>query len=128
LHDRPDPAELAEAVREFLEREIVPALEDHRVRFRALVAMNALGIIERELRSGETALRGEVERLASLLGEAGPEPERADDLRARALELNERLARSIRDGRVPAGAGEHLRETAREKLLVASPRYLERYG
>ena len=48
-HDRPTPAELAEAAREFLEGEILPTLTDHRLRFRALVAINGLGILQREL-------------------------------------------------------------------------------
>ena len=47
-HDRPTASELATAVREFLEAEILPALDDHRLRFRTLVAMNALTIVERE--------------------------------------------------------------------------------
>ena len=48
MTDRPTAAELAEAVREFLEVEILPTLDDHRLRFRTLVAMNALSIVERE--------------------------------------------------------------------------------
>ena len=35
-------------MREFLEAEILPTLDDHRLRFRTLVAMNALSIVERE--------------------------------------------------------------------------------
>ncbi len=46
--DRPTAVELATAVREFLEVEILPTLDDHRLRFRTLVAMNALSIVERE--------------------------------------------------------------------------------
>jgi hypothetical protein len=46
--DRPAAAELATAVREFLESEILPTLDDRRLRFRTLVAMNALSIVERE--------------------------------------------------------------------------------
>lgn len=46
--DRPTAAELATAVREFLEAEILPIVDDHRLRFRTLVAMNALSIVERE--------------------------------------------------------------------------------
>lgn len=46
--DRPVAGELAAAVREFLEGEILPVLDDQRLRFRTLVAMNALGIVERE--------------------------------------------------------------------------------
>ena len=52
-HDRPTPAELAEAAREFLESEILPTLTDHRLRFRALVAINGLGILQRELEAEE---------------------------------------------------------------------------
>ena len=48
MTDRPTAAELATAVREFLEAEILPTLDDHRLRFRTLVAMNALSIVERE--------------------------------------------------------------------------------
>jgi Domain of unknown function (DUF6285) len=48
-HDRPTPIELAEAVREFLEREILPTVDDHRLRFRTLVAINGLAILRREL-------------------------------------------------------------------------------
>jgi Domain of unknown function (DUF6285) len=57
-HDRPTPAELAEAVREFLESEILPTLSDHRLRFRTLVAINGLGILQRELESGEGGAAG----------------------------------------------------------------------
>jgi aminoglycoside phosphotransferase (APT) family kinase protein len=47
-HDRPSAGELAAAVHGFLEEEILPTLEDRRLRFRTLVAMNALTIVERE--------------------------------------------------------------------------------
>jgi len=47
-HDRPSAGELAAAVREFLEQELLPTVDDHRLKFRTLVAMNALGIVERE--------------------------------------------------------------------------------
>jgi hypothetical protein len=46
--DRPTAAELATAVHEFLETEILPTLGHHRLRFRTLVAMNALSIVARE--------------------------------------------------------------------------------
>ena len=62
IPDRPTAAELATAVREFLEAEILPTLDDHRLRFRTHVAMNALTIVEREApgpaeRDWETARR-----------------------------------------------------------------------
>jgi hypothetical protein len=99
-YDRPTAAELVEATREFLESEIHPTLTDQRLRFRTLVAINALGIAQRELESGEEMLSPE--------------------------ELEE-LARQIRSGDVPDDALERLREHVAAKLRVASPRYLERY-
>jgi Domain of unknown function (DUF6285) len=99
-HDRPTVAELVEATREFLEAEILPTLTDRRLRFRTLVAINALGIAQRELESEEETLPGE--------------------------EL-EQLARQIRAGDVPGDALDRLREHVAAKLRVASPRYLDRY-
>ncbi|HXF97844.1 MAG TPA: hypothetical protein VNJ46_04450, partial [Gaiellaceae bacterium] len=90
--------ELAAAVREFLEGEVLPALADHRLRFRTLVAMNALSIVERE----------------------APEPRPPDPEEAA-------LARRIRAGDVRDGDLDALRQRVRERLLVASPGYLERY-
>jgi len=101
MSDRPNAAELVEAAREFLEREILTALEDHRLRFRTLVAMNALGIAQREL-------------------ESTVQPALTDE------ELAE-LARRLRGGDVPEGTLALLKEHVAAKLRVASPRYLERY-
>jgi hypothetical protein len=94
-HDRPTPRELVEAVREFLEREILPTQGDHRARFRTLVALNALGIAEREL----------AER-----PDPGPDWE---------------LARRIRAGDVPADALARIKRDVEAKLRVASPKYLD---
>jgi hypothetical protein len=97
-HDRPTPQELAEAVREFLEREILPTLEDHRLKFRTLVAINGLGIAERELW-------------------ATAEPREADW----------ELARRIRAGDVPEDAVAILKEQVAQKLRVSNPRALAKY-
>jgi hypothetical protein len=98
MTDRPSAGELAAAVRDFLEAEILPTLDDHRLRFRTLVALNALGIVARE----------------------SPPPDIPDPADAA-------LARRLRAGDVREGDLELLREQVREKLLVASPRYLGRY-
>ena len=98
---RPTAAELVEATREFLEAEVLPVLDDPRLRFRALVAINALAIAQREL-----------------------EHEGGDRLSDE--ELAE-LARSIRRGEVPAGTLASLKEHLAARLRIASPRYLDRY-
>ena len=128
MQDRPTAGELVEAVREFLEAEILPDLSDPRARFRTLVAMNALGILGREMIHEEALLRSELARLASLLpGEDPTPPCSLGELKSRVADLNQSLARAIREGRVPEGARSALKQTVAEKLEVASPRYLEHY-
>jgi hypothetical protein len=95
---RPSAGELAAAVREFLETEILPTLDDHRLRFRTLVAMNALSIVERE--------------------SAPPEPPDEAEIA---------LARRLRAGDVRPDDLRRIKATVEAKLRVASPRYLERY-
>jgi hypothetical protein len=99
VSDRPTPDELAEAIEEFLAGEILPTLEDPRLRFRTLVALNALGIVRREL----TKLP------------------REDDVEQR------ELAARIRADDVPAGTLARVKAHVAERLLIASPHYLDRY-
>jgi aminoglycoside phosphotransferase (APT) family kinase protein len=64
-HDRPTAAELADAVREYVEHDVMAAT-DGRVRFHARVAANVLGQIERELVLGPAQAAAHRQRLASL--------------------------------------------------------------
>ena len=101
MRDRPNALELLEAVNEFLAGEVLPLMDDHRMKFRTLVALNALGIAYRELAAGEDDGLGE------------------DELRD--------LARRIRAGGVPADALPLLKEHVAAKLRISNPRYLEKY-
>jgi hypothetical protein len=103
-------------VREFLERDVMAATEG-RVNFHARVAVNALGMVERELTDGSTYAAAEAERVRRLLRTEG-------DPR----DLERELAARIRDGSLDDRADEvraHVRATVREKLLIANPGYLE---
>jgi Domain of unknown function (DUF6285) len=91
----PSTAELAHAVREFLEQEVMPATEG-RVSFHARVAANVLAQIERELESG----------LPDTTGDA-------------------QLVKAIRGGSVDfAEAYDAIRETVVAKLRISNPRHL----
>ena len=118
MQDRPTALELAEAVREFLESEVIPTLQDPRLRFRSLVAANALGILGRDLKMSEDRLKEDSELLERLLGLPG-----AGTPRTRALALNLELVRRIRRGEPPPGTLEALRRIADLKLQISSPRY-----
>jgi hypothetical protein len=109
-HDRPTAAELIEAVREFLESEVLAATEG-RVQFHTRVAVNALGMVERELSEGASMASAHRRRLDALGF--------ADD---------EALAAAIRDGQLDVRRDEvfvALYETVVEKVRVANPDYLE---
>ena len=99
MSDRPTAQELAEAIQEFLAGEILPTLTDQRLRFRMLVAMNALGIVYRDLEGLPVE----------------------DD-----SELRE-LARKIRAGDVPPGTLARVQADVEARLRIASPQFLESY-
>ena len=132
MQDRPDTRELIQAVGDFLDRELLPAITDPRLRFRALVAANVLKIVGRELAAGDAPRRAEWQRLTALLNEMdAPLPPRDEDLRNAVLELNRRLAARIRAGEMDVGAEfdralSHALMTVQEKLEIANPRYLHR--
>ncbi len=126
MQPRPDNAELAVAVREFLESEIMPVVADARLKFRLLVAMNALSMLGRAPLE-EGLLQLEAEHLAVLLGVAVPNWDSRASLDAVVLDLNSQLASQIRLGIVPVGTLTVLSEVAVAKLQVASPAYLKRY-
>jgi hypothetical protein len=115
MQDRPTAVELLEAVREFLEHDVMPAVEG-RVRFHNRVAVNALGMLERELRLGSDLDAAERARLAALLGHDA-------DLPA----LTAELAGRIRDGSLDDRRDDVIaavRESVRAKLLIANPDYV----
>jgi hypothetical protein len=109
-HDAPSASELVAAVREFLERDVLGSLEG-RTRFHALVAMNALSIVEREMAEGA----GQAVRHRARLDALGYADDAGLAAAIRAGELDDRHAE------VKAA----LTESVRDKLLVANPPYLE---
>jgi hypothetical protein len=99
--DRPTAPELIEAVFEFLSGELLPTLDDHRMKFRTLVAMNALAIARRELEESYNLLLS---------------PEDVTE-----------LARRIRAGDPPDDALPLLKEHVAAKLRISNPGYLDKY-
>jgi hypothetical protein len=107
---RPTAAELVEAVREYLERDVM-AERHSGARFTALVARNALQTVERQLDLGAAIARAHVRRLASL-----------------GFDDDAALASAIRSGTFDddwIDLGVALATSARDQLLVANPSYLE---
>jgi aminoglycoside phosphotransferase (APT) family kinase protein len=114
LQDRPSAAELVDAVREFLERDVQGAV-DGRVAFHTRVAVNALGMVERELALGPDLDAAATRRLAGFLGRDG-------DVEALVAELASRIRAGGLDDDPEALSV--TRDLVRAKLEVANPRYL----
>ena len=109
-HDRPTSAELVEAVREFLENDVMASTEG-RVQFHARVAVNVLGMVQREI-------------------ELGPAQHAAHRARLDALGFDDEaaLAAAIRRGDLDdryADVKAAVYDTVVDKLKVANPKYLD---
>lgn len=127
MQDRPTTRELVEAAREFFERELLPTITDPRLKFRTLVALNALGIGEREMFAGDTFINEELRGLRALLGVDGPLPESREVKENEAWQHRKTLAERLRNGEIPPGTGAFLRASIGYKLAVSSPRFTSRY-
>jgi hypothetical protein len=140
MQDQPTALELIGAVREFLQNEIAPALQDHRLRFHALVAANVLSIVERELPREAAQLRDERARLIALDAGSSSEPAQSpaadqpadlaalrEEVRALTAALCERIrAGDADEGPWRAAVFAHVRRSVEEKLRVNNPKYLAR--
>lgn len=109
LHGSPTSAELIEAVREWLERDVMSSTEG-RLRFHARVAANVLATVERELAVGADQEREHRERLESL-GMAN-DAELAAAIRRGQLDDRLDQVRSV------------LRADVDARIAVANPKYV----
>lgn len=108
-HDVPTAEQLVESVREWIERDVLPATEG-RLQFHARVAVNVLAMVERELAVGAQQAAAHEQRLAQLGC--------ADD-----AELAERIRHGELDDRLPE-VRDLVWASVRDKLAVANPKYL----
>lgn len=108
-HDSPSTVELVEAVREWLQGDVLEATHG-RLQYHTRVAINVLSIVERELALGATQETAHVDRLHSL----GVADDAALAAAIRSGELDDRLpeVRAV------------VWESVRDKLAVANPKYL----
>ncbi len=127
MQDRPTAPELLDAVRDFIATELLPTVGDARLRFRTLVAANLLDMLRRELVLEPALLRAEWERLAGLLGDAGPPLANERELATTIAAQHAALCTLIREDRTPNGTFAALMDSVRAKLEIANPRYLDSF-
>lgn len=126
MQDRPSAGELLDAVRGFLESEILPNTSGRR-QFHTRVSINVLNILRREWDQEERMVLDEWRRLASLLDEED-EPSTSDDTREGVRRMNAEVSKRIRAGELDDRWDEAvaaIAKTVKDKLLVANPGYME---
>ncbi len=113
----PNAAELLEAVSGFMEKKLLPAINDGDAanqKFNTRVAINVLGIVQRELQqSPDTVL---INKLADLLGET------ADNMEHLLIQLAERIRNGDFGEDNPALLS-ILRQQTLNRLAVDNPKY-----
>jgi len=108
-HDRPSAVELLEAVREWMEKDLLGGIEP-RLQFHTRVAMNVLDIVSREIALGADQLESHDELLASF-----------------GVKSDAELSQQIRNGDHDTSlleVLERLRPVIEDKVRVANPKYL----
>jgi hypothetical protein len=147
--DRPDAAELLDAVAEYLFAELRSEVP-HEQRFKVLVAANVCAVVAREIRAGEGPTREDLALFRDLLGEQGdvrggsadarglreeppvsrgeepPDSLDPETLAAETHQATEELSRRLRAGELDDRLGElapRLAEHVRRKLEIARPGY-----
>ncbi len=125
MQDRPDAREVLATLGDYLEGELLPALEGP-LNYRTRVALNLCRILEREVRLGSSFLLRERERLCRLLG-LGPEDLLPGALQDQVEDLNQQLASELKRDQLPAhfedSAWDALMAITRDKLAVVRPGY-----
>lgn len=126
--DRPDAAELLDALAEFLHADVAEWAPREK-RFQVLVAANLCAILGRELRAGSEPLRDDLALLSELLGSEPPPGELSEAALREAVRAAEsELARRLRAGELDQrldGIVPRLAEHVRRKLEIARPGYAD---
>ncbi len=113
LSNKPTAADLVQAVRQHLQEKILPKLQGSDV-FYLRIALNALGIVERELREGPALTEADKQELLALLGSADtPDAEQVllEKLKSGDLDVNS------------AGLLDYLTARTQRRLSVDNPHY-----
>jgi Domain of unknown function (DUF6285) len=129
MQDRPTSVELLKAAADFVESELVPAVQGAR-QFQARVVANVMRVVAREIKLEDKFVRSEVKALARLLGHDAPHLHSLNDLCDAAISMGEELTSKIRAGEADDGDWRRevlavVRQSVEDKLRIANPRYLE---
>jgi len=131
MNDRPSLFQLLDVVRTYLQDGVISATtDDQKQRHRAAIAVDVVGIIERELRMNSDHLKAEWARLNFVQNVTTLMPSDLAEASAALAERNRKLCEEITAGRYDyapqrSALFEHLLVTTRAQLEVAGPQFLQ---
>ncbi|ASV12156.1 MULTISPECIES: DUF6285 domain-containing protein [Leptospira] len=127
MQDKPTSADLLEAIQDFLMKEVLPQFKDKELlSYKTLVSWNMLGVVSREIRSGEEALDKELGRLVELLDKSSVFPSTLNEKKKLAHDWNMELLDRIRKEKLSSENSRywnHVKETVKEKVEITNPRF-----
>ncbi|MDI7173136.1 DUF6285 domain-containing protein [Leptospira santarosai] len=127
MQDKPTSADLLEAIQDFLMKEVLPQFKDKELlSYKTLVSWNMLGVVSREIRSGEEALDKELGRLVELLDKSSVFPSTLNEKKRLVHDWNMELLDRIRKEKLSSENSRywnHVKETVKEKVEITNPRF-----
>lgn len=127
MQDKPTSADLLEAIQDFLMKEVLPQFKDKELlSYKTLVSWNMLGVVSREIRSGEEALDKKLGRLVELLDKSSVFPSTLNEKKKLAHDWNMELLDRIRKEKLSSENSRywnHVKETVKEKVEITNPRF-----
>ncbi|EMM82904.1 hypothetical protein LEP1GSC037_5328 [Leptospira interrogans str. 2006001854] len=108
-------------------KEVLPQFKDKDLlSYKTLVSWNMLGVVSREIRSGEELLDRELDRLAKLLNKDFSLPSTLDEKKKLVNVWNVELRDKIRKEKLSVEDSiywNHVKETVIEKVEITNPRF-----
>jgi hypothetical protein len=126
LSNRPSATELLQAVRQHLHDKTLPLLDGNEA-FYLRVALNALGMVERELCEGQALAAADRQELATLLGKGlSDKGMQSNDETSEGMKAEVVLQNLLRSGALnisSPGLFDYLVARTKRRLAVDNPRY-----
>ncbi|WP_372864499.1 DUF6285 domain-containing protein [Spongiibacter sp.] len=113
--EHPNAEQLGDAIADFLRNSLLPAVDNPSLKYQLRVAINGLGIMQRELASGAEQAERERRLLAAYLGEDAE----LEVLREKLVAAMSVADQPYRDEKLLAV----LKEISEAKLAIDNPRY-----
>lgn len=129
MQDRPGSTVLLEAIQDFLMKEVMPFVrENDALSYKTLVSWNMLGVVAREIKSGESKLGDEISRLSRYLGieQSVSQNLTYQEKMEICKELNIRFSEKIRKEKLSIQDSEAwnlAKKSLEEKIEISNPRF-----